>query len=148
MKQDLLLLHHVAIQADAFYGEGERFGQWAAKALGGRRRAQLTGLEGVANSTLKVSDVLDYLKKQTARSKAGEAWRHGNPEGKELGPELIDYIRGSLRGRWEGICQSVASDTKQAIAAAEKQKVYLDLIREFLRQVAAQYELEVSHRDF
>jgi len=143
-----LLLHHVAIQADAFYDDGERFGHWAATALGGRRRAQVTGLEGVANSTLKVSDVLDYLKKQTARSDVGEAWRHNNPEGKAFGPELIGFIRGQLRTRSESICQSVAGDTKQTIEPTEKQQVYLALIREFLRQVAAQYELEVSRRDF
>ncbi len=147
MKREMLFVHEVAIQSDTFYDEGAKFGQWAARALGGRRRSQITGLESIANSSLKVSDVLDYLKKQTAKAKAGEEWRHNNEARQELGQQLIAFITGKLREKRETVCNSVARSTEQAATEREKQQVHLALIREFIRQVAAQYELEVSRHD-
>jgi hypothetical protein len=147
MKREILFIQEVATQADLFYDHGVRFGQWAARALGGRRRAQITGLESIANSSLKVSDVLDYLKKQTAKSQAGEAWRRRNDEQQELGPELIAFINSTLGNRRNLICSSVERVTEQAATEQERQQTYLALIREFVRQVAAQYELEVTSHD-
>jgi hypothetical protein len=146
MKQEILLMQEVATQADGFYDHGTRFGQWAARALGGRR-AQMTGLESIANSSLKVSDVLDYLKKQTARSQPGEAWRRRNDEQQELGPALLAFITNTLGSRRDVICSSVARVTEQTVPEQQRQQIYLALIREFVRQVAAQYELEVSRHD-
>lgn len=147
MRREILCMQEVATQADLFYDHGVRFGQWAARALGGRRRAQITGLEGIANSSLKVSDVLDYLKKQTAKSQAGEAWRRRNDEQQELGPALLAFIHSTLGSRRDVICSSVASVTEQAATEQERQQIYLALIREFVRQAAAQYALEVSRHD-
>jgi hypothetical protein len=145
MKREVLFVQQVAIQADNFYGEGERFGGWAAEALGSRQRAQVTGLEGIANSSLKVSDVLDYLKKQTAKDKPGIRWRHLSQERKELGTELIAFIRDQLRQKRDAVCQAVTRLTGQEPSEEEKQQAHIALIRELIRQVAAQYELGASH---
>src|SRR5215475_10075766 len=61
--------------ADLFYGESQGLGILAVEAFRGQQshskreqhRAQMTGLENIAETTMKVSDVLDYVKKQTAR---------------------------------------------------------------------------------
>jgi hypothetical protein len=142
MKREILFIQKVSIQADAFYNEGARFGKWAALAFGSRRRSQITGLEAIANSSLKVSDVLDYLKKQTARADKDRDWRHRNEEQLELGPQLIAFIHNTLKNKRDLICDSVATDTEQPVAEEEKQRTHLALIREFVRQVSAHYELE------
>jgi hypothetical protein len=144
MKREILFVHEVETQADNCYDDAQQLGQWAAKALGGRRRAQITGLESIANNMLKVSDVLDYLKKQTARSKPGEDWQHRHADGRLLGPALIAFVQDKLKSGRKTVCGNVAKATGQAVTAEEEQKAYLDLIREFIRQVAAQYEYEVG----
>lgn len=143
MNREMIFVREVALQADDFYGDAETFGGWAAIALRGKR-AQITGLENIANSSLKVSDVLDYLKKQTAKAKAGKEWRHFNKEHNELGRQLIDFIHDKLRGRRDAVCNNVAASTGQQASDLEKQQVFLALIREFVRQIAAQYELGVQ----
>lgn len=146
MNREIVFVRELALQADGFYDEAERFGLWAAHALSGKR-AQITGLESIANSTLKVSDVLDYLKKQTAKAKTGKEWRQQDAEHKELGRQLIAFIHNDLRGKRDAVCDSVANSTGQEPSELKKQQIFLALIREFVRQVAAQYELGVSGHD-
>jgi len=146
MNREMAFVREVALQADTFYGDSEGFGQRAARALPGKR-AQITGLESIANSSLKVSDVLDYLKKQTAKAKAGKEWRQVDTAHKELGQQLIAFIREDLRVKRDAVCNSVSNSTGQGASELEKQQVFLALIREFVRQVAAHYELGVSGHD-
>ncbi len=141
MKREILFVKEIAVQADNLYPDGERFGAWAAQAFAVDGRRQIKELENIVNSSLKVSDVLDYLKKQTAKSKAGEKWRHG-PEQDQLGPALIGFISGDLKNKRNTVSNKIGADTSQAVSEAEKQQVYLALIREFVRQMAAQYELK------
>lgn len=145
MKREMLFVREVAIQADNFNSDSERFGKWAAQAFRDGR-SQIKGLENVANSTLKVSDVLDYLKKQTAKSSAGQKWRHSFAQA-QLGPALIAFISGDLKTKRDTISNKIAADTGQAANDAEKQQVYLALIREFVRQIAAQYALGGGSND-
>ena len=128
MNDRLKLARAVALQADTFYDESKKLGSQAQRALTGGKRAQMTGLESAANSTLKVADVLDYIKLRTARQ---QEWRNTN-----FGPDLLKYIEETLRQKRNLICQSfsIPEDSAQA------QEVYLMLIREFIRQLAAQYE--------
>ncbi|HYV07031.1 MAG TPA: hypothetical protein VFB82_20715 [Blastocatellia bacterium] len=146
MNREMAFVRELAMQADTFYSESEGFGRWAARALPGKR-AQITGLESIANSSLKISDVLDYLKKQTAKAKAGKEWRQQDKAHKELGHQLITFIRDDLRVKRDAVCNSVGDSTGQGASEFEKQQVFLALIREFVRQVAAQYELGVSGHD-
>jgi len=146
MNREMAVVREVAIEADKFYANAEEFGRWAARALTGKR-AQITGLESIANSSLKVSDVLDYLKKQTAKAKTGKEWRQLNPDQKELGRQLIAFIHDDLSSTRDAICGRIAASTGQEIGEFDKQQVFLALIREFVRQVAAQYELGVNSYD-
>jgi len=108
-----------------------------AKALGsqsvGLRRAQISGLESVANGTRKVSDVLDYIKLRTARHKE---WRVN-----EIGAALLEAMEQDLRTRRDGICNELTSLADgAAVDDYMRQDIYLRLIRGFVAQLAAQYE--------
>ncbi len=139
----LKIMHEVAIKAEHFYDKAETLGKLAAENMAhkeeprkeephkeekGRHRSQITGLENVANNALKVTDVLDYLKTQTARKKE---WQLG-----QLGQKLLELVNVELRRNKEEICGrlSLEKDSYEGI------QVHLYLIREFVRQFAAQYE--------
>ncbi len=122
------ILRAVALRADSFYDKAKRLGSSAAQALTDKKRSQINGLEGIANSALKTTDVFDFIKVRTARQ---EEWRQGN-----WGPELLAYLSRDLRKQRIAICQELEVDPN----SAEGIQVYLLLIREFVRQLAAQYE--------
>jgi hypothetical protein len=122
------MLRAVALRADRFYAKAQDLGSRAAQALSDKKRAQINGLEGVANSALKTTDVFDFIKVRTARQ---DEWRKGG-----WGPDLLDYLSRDLRGQRKTICTDLKIDPN----SAEGIQVHLLLIREFVRQLAAQYE--------
>jgi len=134
MNQQIKIAREVALRADGFYGTAEALGQKAADALGEKKRAQITGLESQANSALKVSDVLDFIKVRTARH---EEWRNQG-----FGIELLQYIETNLRQQRQSICATLAIAEETIVA----QEVYLLLIRALIRQVAAHYEFACQLR--
>ena len=121
-------LRAVAVQADALYNRAESLGAKAAKALSGKKRSQITGLESIANCALKTTDVFDFVKLRSARQKE---WRS---EG--LGQELLEFLNDGLRPAKQRICRNLDIDA----GSAEGLEVHLMLIREFVRQLAAHYE--------
>ncbi len=128
MTNRMKIVHEVAIAAESFYDKACEFGNIAAKALGKDKRAQITGLENVANNSVKVTDVFNYIKTRTARQ---EQWQKQN-----LGAELLNYLEKELGRKREDLLKTLspAKETK------DSREVYLLLIREFVRQLAAQYE--------
>ncbi len=135
MNQQMKILKEIAQVADNddFYNRAKRLGEIASRAFdGSRHRSQLTNLENIANSTLKVTDVLDYIKKQIARL---DMWRKDN-----FGDKLKKYIEQSLRKRREEICGRLKIEEN----SSEGQKIYLNLIREFVRQLVVHYEYRVT----
>lgn len=128
------ILREVALRADGFYEKAQDLGKKAAAALGPSKRSQITGLEGIANSALKTTDVFDFIKLRTARHKKGE-WIKGN-----WGPDLLNVLSQDLRSDKNTICSSLAIDPK----SLDGLEVHLLLIREFTRQLAAHYEYECA----
>lgn len=124
------MLREVTLRADSFYDTAQDIGTKAASGLTDKKRAQISGLEGIANSAQKTSDVFDYIKLRTARQKE---WRKDN-----WGASLLDYLSQDLRERRKEICAGLGVD----VESAEGMDVHLLLIREFVRQLAAQYEYE------
>jgi hypothetical protein len=122
------MLRAVALRADSFYTKAEHLGGRAAQALTDKKRSQINGLEGIANSALKTTDVFDFIKVRTARQ---DKWREG-----DWGPDLLDYLSRDLREQRKAICTNLEIDPN----SAEGIQVHLLLIREFVRQLAAQYE--------
>lgn len=126
MNRDMEIIKAVAVAADSSYQSAEHLGQQAAQVFR-QRRAQVTGLENVVNAAVKVSDVLDYVKKQIAKH---DSWRMNG-----IGEELLKVFDRDLR-------EQIATLrlTEPVTDPAERQKVHLLLIREFVKQFAANFE--------
>jgi hypothetical protein len=122
------MLREVALRADNYYDRAEQLGQKAARALTHSKRSQISGLEAIANSALKTTDILDFIKIRAARQ---EKWRTNN-----WGAELLKYLSRDLREERKQICDTLGIEvnSKQGL------DVHLMLIREFVRQLAAHYE--------
>lgn len=129
MRRELQLVRAIALKADQLYDEAVKLGQLAAQNLSGEsgRRSQVTQLEAVANSAIKVSDVLDYVKRQTGKS---SAWQKD-----ELGLRLVGFLDSTLRGSMDHL-QILPAVTDPA----ERQHAHLELIRAVVHQIAAHYE--------
>lgn len=140
MNQQMKILKEIAQTADsdAFCGRAKELGEIASRTFGSRHRSQMTNLENIANSTLKVTDVLDYIKKQVARAEKNKTWRRDN-----FGTELKNYIENSLRKRREEICSRIEGVGENSV---EGQRIYLNLIREFVRQLVVHCEYRVTIR--
>jgi len=134
MNERMKILKEVAIFADLFRQKTEDSGLIAKDAFTDRHKSQMKNLENIANSALKVSDVLDYIKRQTGKSRENDLWRKDR-----FGEKLLNDITETLKKNRDTIC-------KRLDIAAEKDKleVYLLLIREFVRQVVIHYEYEIS----
>ena len=134
MNQGMKIIKEVAqvVDRDDFYARAKTFGETASRAFDDRQRSQMTNLENIANSTLKVTDVLDFIKKQFAKSKPNAGWRK-----EDFGNALIKYIEQSLRKRREEICNGLEGVREDSY---EGQRIYLNLIREFVRQLVIHYE--------
>jgi len=147
VNQEMKIVREVSLQAEGFYYDAESMGRHAAKALGEKRRAQMTGLENIAEGAFKTSDIFDYIKKQTARF---EEWRRGYTEGDQsygpFGLRLKDYLERNIASRRDTICGpnilNFSNQTEEG--KRERQRIYLLLIRQFIRQMVAQYEFSVE----
>jgi hypothetical protein len=123
------MLREVSLRADNFYGEAEKLGTIAAKALTDKKRSQISGLQATANSALKTTDVFNYIKLRTARQ---PEWQQGR-----WGIELLEYLSRDLRTDRKEICGDLGIQDPNSPEGLE---VHLMLIREFVGQLAAQYE--------
>lgn len=124
----LQMLREVALRADGFQVQAEDLGSKAARALTDSKRSQVTGLESMANSALKVTDVFDFIKLRTARQ---EEWRK-----EDWGTGLLEFVCNDLREQRNKICNALQITSP----SLEAQDVHLMLIREFVRQLSAHYE--------
>jgi len=162
MNQDMKIIREINLEAEGFYDEAQALGNHAYQAFKDGHRAQLTGLENVAESSLKTSDILDYIKKQISRSDPGKYWRTESeddlPEGKVrqgFGERLKKNLEG-LSMQVERVCRNADIVTKvergrprqdeelqRAKLKADRwkrQDIHVRLMREFIRQMVVQYE--------
>ena len=90
---ELKIMREVSDQAENFYNEAVSLGNLAADTLKERHRSQMTSLENIAESSFKATDILDFIKKQTARF---SYWRQPFPEDKDantgFGEKLKRYL--------------------------------------------------------
>ena len=141
MNPEMKIIREVSNQAENFYNDAVKLGDHAAYTLKAAHRSQITSLESIAESTFKTSDVCDYIKKQTARF---PYWRQGFPEYKDpqlgFGERLKSYLEDELAKKRDAIC-----DKKLDIQdMQERRRIHLLLMRQFIRQVAVEYEYQVS----
>ncbi|RLC17733.1 MAG: hypothetical protein DRI57_09385 [Deltaproteobacteria bacterium] len=129
MNTQMNILKEVGMQADNFRKRTRKLGETASEAFSGQK-AQMKNLENIANSALKVSDVLDYIKRQTGKSDANKKWKKD-----QFGEKLLKEVKDTLGKRRDIICRDLG-------IASEEQRlhVYLLLIREFIKQLVIFYE--------
>src|SRR6266849_5855024 len=108
MKKEMQIILEVSDQAENFYEDAVKLGDHAAYALKARHRSQMTGLESIAESAFKTSDIFDYIKKQTARF---PHWRQAFPgnEGSDqgFGERLKTYMEKELAVKVTSICKKL-----------------------------------------
>jgi len=145
VNQAMKIKREVSIQAEDFYEDAKGLGDHAASALKANHRSQMSELENIAESALKTSDILDYVKKQTARF---PYWRQGYPPYKNpeeaFGERLKNYLEQDLAHKRVGICKRLGNGDKTDAEKQERRIIYLLLMRQFIRQMAVQYEYRVS----
>ena len=146
---EMKIIREVNIQAENFYEYAIELGDHAAYAFQdlnrskkNSHRSQMTGLETIAESTLKTSDVFDYIKKQTARF---DYWRKGYPKhtnpSEGFGERLKNYLEVELMNKRDGICNRLGINDKND---PQRRRIHLLLIRQFIRQMVVQYEYRIS----
>ena len=147
MNREMKIIREVSIQAEHFYDDAVRLGDHAAYALRARHRSQMTGLENIVESTFKTSDVFDYIKKQTARF---PHWRQPDPKYKDsnqgFGGRLKEYLEKELSKNLLKICEQkgIEIDNTRDEDKQERRRIYLLLMRQFIRQMVVEYEYQVS----
>ncbi len=134
MNNQMKILKEIGMKADIFRTQTESLGKIAAEAFSDKHKAQLKGLENIANSALKVSDILNYIKRQTGKSEANKKWKQD-----KFGEKLLKEIEENLKKYRDHI-----SGNLKITSDEQKLDVYLRLIREFVRQVVIFYEYEIS----
>lgn len=148
-----------AAGSDAFYARSQALGLLAVRAFSDeqksekqeRHRSQMTGLENIAETTGKVTDVLDFIKKQTAHQKVqqehqkeGQGWKKKvGAKGELFGEILKNELESGLEPYIKNVCHDFI-DTTTDEGRQQRQEVYLLLIRQFIRQLVVQYEYEMS----
>jgi hypothetical protein len=137
-------IREISNQADVMYDDAVKLGKHAYHAFGGsddKRRAQMTGLESIANSTYKVSDVYDYVKKQTARH---NEWQKTDAQSdspnESFGLRLLYQLQGELATKAETIADRLKVSNTTDEDKQERRHLHLLLMREFIRQMVVEYE--------
>jgi hypothetical protein len=144
MNSEMKIIREISIQAEDFYEDAVRLGDHAAQALKAVHRSQMTSLENIAESTFKTSDIFDYIKKQTARF---SYWRQPYKDSNlGFGERLKQYLENDLTQRLTTLCDprhlDIGNSTDEQ--KQERRRIYLMLIRQFIRQMVVQYEYQVS----
>ncbi len=147
MNFEMKTIREVSLEAEICYPEVIKLGDHAAYALTARHRAQLTGLENIAESTFKTADILDYIKKQIARF---NHWRKPDPTASNpqqgFGERLRYYLEEDLSLRVGRICRrerlNVGDTTEDE--QQTRRHIRLLLMRQVIRHIVVQYEYRVS----
>lgn len=125
------IVREVSLIADDLYPDAQKLGTIAFEALTKDKRSQITGLESLANSTQKVSDVFNYIKTRTARH---TAWKD-----QDFGKKLLAYMENTLAKKHELVLTRI-NERGITPDRYQQQEIHIMLIRAFIAQLAAQYE--------
>jgi hypothetical protein len=145
MNPEMKIIREVSIEAEDFYETAVSLGDHAAEALKARHRSQMTGLENIAESTFKTSDVFDYIKKQTARF---PHWRLPFSEQRNelqgFGERLQAHLENELAKRRDNVCTRLEVGDSAYQDKQKRRRIHLLLIRQFIRSMVVEYEYRVS----
>ena len=145
MNYETQVMLEISFEADEFYPQAAALGSHAAEALKDKHRSQLTSLENIAESAFKISDIMDYIKKQTARF---SHWRHTLVRGENpqqgFGERLRAYLENDLAQRRDAVCGRLQIGDSTYQDKQKRRRIDLLLIRQFIRSMVVEYEYAVS----
>ena len=95
--------------------------------------SQVRSLENIAFTTLKISDILDFLKRQVGRDTRKANWAREN-----IGMQLIKELE-NLRSPANEVANSLSADASPAVAGDLPRQVHLELCREYIKHLSAEY---------
>ena len=142
--REIKIIREINNQAERedFYKKAVDLGDHAAQAIQEKHRSQMTNLETLAESALKTTDIFDYIKRQTARY---QIWRHAhNPTEGAFGEHLRAYLEKDLLIPLEIICKKLDIGKESEGDQQARRHIYLQLIRQFIRQMVIEYEYQAS----
>jgi hypothetical protein len=102
--------------------------------------AQIRNLENLAYTTDKVSDITDLIKKQIGRDSQRRKWASDN-----VGQDLIVALE-ALRVEADEIVKNLPDEVRGAIDADLPRRVHLDLCREFVKHLTAEFLYKAKKR--
>jgi len=113
-----------------FYLKAEDLGEKAAHIFTGEKgKSQLNNLLNVANSSSKVTDTIDYIKRQIGHDNSGF-------EKDGFGNDLIDFVYDKLKTVRDSIASELAS---LDLDEYELQQIHLLLSRQFVNSLVIHY---------
>ena len=141
--REIKIIREVNNQAELFYQDAVNIGDHAAFAIGRSHRSQLTGLENVAESSLKITDIFDYIKRQTARY---SYWRTAFPQHSNdtFGERLRRYLEDDLAKVRDTMCDGLQIGNTSDEEKQLRRRVYLLLVRQFIGQMVIEYEYRIN----
>jgi hypothetical protein len=120
---------------EEFYKMSENFGSRAAFIfIGEKGKTQLSNLQNIANSSSKVTDTIDYIKRQIG---------HGNRgfEKDNFGNDLIKYLFHDLAS----IRNLINSDLAELnLDDYDQQQIHLLICRQFINSMVIHYNYRVQ----
>lgn len=138
LKENMTLkaMREVNIRADSksFRDSAASLGAQATRLFADK--SQLKKLENTGNSALKITDIYNYIKRQTGKDGKAQNW---NKE--QFGTSLLQKLQGVERDEGENICTLLAINVPE-----DRMEVNLMLAREFIRQMVIHYEYEMRDR--
>jgi hypothetical protein len=100
--------------------------------------AQIRGLENIAYSTTRISDITDHLKQQIGRSDPGKRWRY-----ESVGQEILtDLSDGFLPNQVKDIAHKLNAAYPNVVDDDLPRRVHLTMCRVYVRQLTANFLYE------
>ena len=127
--RNLLIKRLVSLESEAMYKETEEMGMLAKQNL---ERAQMKKLQNLAYSSNKVVDIFDYIKNQTGKDNRQMNWAKAS-----LGEKFLKKLVG-LKSKRDNLVEKLQGQNFE-VNDFDRQKIYLELCREFIRHTVAQY---------
>lgn len=147
--RELKMKIEAELAAEQSYEDSLKLGVHAAQVITDRHRSQLTGLENIADSAFKVTDIFDYVKRQTSRN---TFWREAHRDAHKVysdepfGKRLLNYLENDLLQKRNRICDKIGIGEKTDEEFRLRRHIYLLLIRQFVRQMVIQYEFDLKFK--
>jgi len=120
---------------ETFYNKAEEFGTKAANIFKREKgKSQMSNLQTIVNTSLKVTDTIDYIKRQIG---------HGNRgfEQQNFGNDLIKYLYENL-AKTKNVINSNLSDI--SIDEYQLLQIHLLLCRQFVNSMVIHYNYQLQ----